>query len=76
MDLVVRWVAAHTPSSRFLVCDSCKEPVIAARLTYLLPTDQVRAGTVDIKYVDETVKTMLRTKFALGLFESMSCVMM
>ena len=50
--------------------------MIAARLTYLLPTDQVRAGTVDIKYVDETVKTMLRTKYALGLFESMSCVMM
>lgn len=37
----------------------------------LVPTlDQVRAGTVDIKFVDETVKSMLRTKFALGLFES------
>ncbi|RPD54124.1 glycoside hydrolase [Lentinus tigrinus ALCF2SS1-7] len=38
--------------------------------TYLTLPDQVRAGTVDIKYVDETVKAMLRTKFALGLFEN------
>ena len=33
--------------------------------------DQVASGSVDIKYIDETVKTVLRTKFALGLFESM-----
>lgn len=32
--------------------------------------DQVKAGTVDIKYIDETTKAMLRTKFSLGLFES------
>ena len=38
--------------------------------TYLTLPDQVQAGTVDIKYVDETVKAMLRTKFSLGLFES------
>ncbi|KAI8984797.1 glycoside hydrolase superfamily [Trametes punicea] len=38
--------------------------------TYLTLPDQVKAGTVDIKYIDETVKTMLRTKFALGLFEN------
>ncbi|KAF4615931.1 hypothetical protein D9613_011320 [Agrocybe pediades] len=38
--------------------------------TYLTIPDQVKAGTVDIKYVDETVKAMLRTKFALGLFEN------
>ena len=25
---------------------------------------------MDIKYIDETVAAMLRTKFALGLFES------
>ncbi|OBZ65451.1 Periplasmic beta-glucosidase [Grifola frondosa] len=31
---------------------------------------QVAAGTVDVSYIDETVKTMLRTKFALGLFEN------
>ncbi len=42
----------------------------AHALPELLP-DQVKAGTIDIKFVDETVKTMLRTKFALGLFESM-----
>jgi beta-glucosidase len=32
--------------------------------------DQVAAGTVDVKYIDQTVKAMLTTKFALGLFES------
>ncbi|KAI0070156.1 glycoside hydrolase [Panus rudis PR-1116 ss-1] len=38
--------------------------------TYLTLPDQVKAGTVDIKYIDTTVKAMLRTKFALGLFEN------
>ncbi|KAI0352431.1 glycoside hydrolase [Trametes cingulata] len=38
--------------------------------TYLTLPDQVRAGTVDVKFIDETVKAMLRTKFALGLFEN------
>lgn len=33
-------------------------------------SDQVAAGTVNVSYIDETVKTVLRTKFALGLFES------
>ncbi|KAF8972046.1 glycoside hydrolase family 3 protein [Flammula alnicola] len=37
--------------------------------TYLTLPDQIQAGTVDIKYVDTTVEAMLRTKFALGLFE-------
>jgi len=36
----------------------------------MLYSDQVRAGTVDEKFIDETVKTMLRAKFTLGLFES------
>lgn len=34
----------------------------------------MEAGTVDIKYIDDTVKAMLRTKFTLGLFESMSAL--
>ncbi|KAL7281865.1 hypothetical protein ACG7TL_003330 [Trametes sanguinea] len=38
--------------------------------TYLTLPDQVKAGTVDVKFIDETVKAMLRTKFALGLFEN------
>ncbi|KAG9309769.1 family 3 glycoside hydrolase [Chiua virens] len=38
--------------------------------TYLTIPDQIMNGTVQIKYVDETVKTVLRTKFALGLFEN------
>ncbi|KAH9949160.1 glycoside hydrolase superfamily [Amylocystis lapponica] len=38
--------------------------------TYLTLPDQVRAGTVDVMYVDETVRVMLRTKFSLGLFEN------
>lgn len=33
---------------------------------------QVRNGQVNIKFVDETVRYLLRTKFSLGLFESMS----
>ncbi|KAJ7775675.1 glycoside hydrolase superfamily [Mycena maculata] len=37
--------------------------------TYLTIPDQIAAGTVDEKYLDETVTTMLRTKFSLGLFE-------
>jgi hypothetical protein len=36
----------------------------------LNPTDQIRNGTVNIKFLDETVKAMLRTKFTMGLFES------
>ncbi|KAG6815763.1 hypothetical protein H0H87_011547 [Tephrocybe sp. NHM501043] len=38
--------------------------------TFLTLADQVKAGTVSINSIDETVKTMLRTKFALGLFEN------
>ncbi|KAI3598503.1 glycoside hydrolase family 3 protein [Moniliophthora roreri] len=38
--------------------------------TYLTLVDQVNAGKVDIKYIDETVKSLLRTKFTLGLFEN------
>ncbi|THH04400.1 hypothetical protein EW146_g10188, partial [Bondarzewia mesenterica] len=38
--------------------------------TYLTLPDQVQAGTVDVSFVDETVKSVLRTKFTLGLFEN------
>ena len=38
--------------------------------TYLTLPDQVRAGNISVSFIDATVKTMLRTKFALGLFES------
>ncbi|KAF8644321.1 hypothetical protein AX16_008529 [Volvariella volvacea WC 439] len=38
--------------------------------TYLTLVDQVRAGKVRVSYIDETVKTLLRTKFSLGLFEN------
>ncbi|KAF7367923.1 Glycoside hydrolase family 3 protein [Mycena sanguinolenta] len=37
--------------------------------TYLTLPDQIAAGTVDVKYLDQTVTAMLRTKFSLGLFE-------
>lgn len=43
-------------------------PVQLYNLIYTL--DQIASGSVDVHYVDETVKTVLRTKFALGLFES------
>ncbi|OCH93251.1 glycoside hydrolase [Obba rivulosa] len=38
--------------------------------TYLTLPDQVQAGTVNVSFIDETVKTILRTKFSLGLFEN------
>ncbi|KAJ7733286.1 glycoside hydrolase [Mycena metata] len=38
--------------------------------TYLTLPDQIAAGTVDVKLVDQTVTFMLRTKFSLGLFEN------
>lgn len=30
----------------------------------------MNAGNISVSYIDETVKSVLRTKFALGLFES------
>lgn len=44
-------------------------PVVLRTLTIKF-SDQVAAGTVNVSYIDETVKTVLRVKFALGLFES------
>ncbi|QRW14954.1 glycoside hydrolase family 3 protein [Ceratobasidium sp. AG-Ba] len=38
--------------------------------TYLTLPDQIRAGKVSQAALDETVSYMLRTKFALGLFEN------
>ncbi|KAJ3503281.1 hypothetical protein NLJ89_g8503 [Agrocybe chaxingu] len=38
--------------------------------TFLTLTDQIKEGKVDVKYLDETVKGLLRAKFALGLFEN------
>ncbi|KAF8234668.1 family 3 glycoside hydrolase [Tricholoma matsutake] len=38
--------------------------------TYLTLQDQINEGNVSVKYIDETVKSMLRTKFSLGLFEN------
>ncbi|TFK34360.1 glycoside hydrolase superfamily [Crucibulum laeve] len=38
--------------------------------TFLTIPDQIKAGTIDVKFLDQTVKSMLRTKFALGLFEN------
>ncbi|GJE97260.1 glycoside hydrolase family 3 protein [Phanerochaete sordida] len=38
--------------------------------TYLTLPDQVRAGNISVSYIDDTVKTILRTKLALGLFEN------
>ncbi|KLO08234.1 glycoside hydrolase family 3 protein [Schizopora paradoxa] len=37
--------------------------------TYLTLPDQVAAGTVNESSIDDVVKTILRTKFSLGLFE-------
>ncbi|KNZ72384.1 Periplasmic beta-glucosidase [Termitomyces sp. J132] len=38
--------------------------------TFLTLPDQVAAGTVSMDTIDETVKTLLRAKFSLGLFEN------
>ncbi|EJD42421.1 hypothetical protein AURDEDRAFT_199589 [Auricularia subglabra TFB-10046 SS5] len=38
--------------------------------TYLTIPDQIKAGTIDETALDDTVAAMLRTKFALGLFEN------
>ncbi|KAF9037100.1 glycoside hydrolase family 3 protein [Panaeolus papilionaceus] len=38
--------------------------------TFLTLPDQIKAGKVSMKALDETVKGMLRTKFTLGLFEN------
>jgi beta-glucosidase len=38
--------------------------------TYLTLADQVEAGTVDEKFIDQTVEYMLRVKFSMGLFEN------
>ncbi|KAJ7683521.1 glycoside hydrolase superfamily [Mycena rosella] len=37
------------------------------RLTF---QHQIAAGTIDVEFLDQTATTMLRTKFALGLFEN------
>ena len=63
---VVKWVVEPTPTLHFQVRASL---VSLYCLMYCL--DQIANGTVDISYVDKTVETILRTKFALGLFESM-----
>lgn len=50
--------------------DRCvKNALVTGPLTKY-PSDQVKAGTVNVKFIDATVKNLLRTKFALGLFES------
>lgn len=51
---------------------SCKPKptVMPGTYTYETLTQQVKDGQVDEKFVDETVKFLLRTKFSLGLFES------
>lgn len=43
---------------------------ILGTYTYETLAQQVEAGQVDVKYIDDTVRFLLRTKFSLGLFES------
>ncbi|KAJ3559630.1 hypothetical protein NP233_g11219 [Leucocoprinus birnbaumii] len=38
--------------------------------TYETLAQQVKAGQVDVKFIDDTVRYILRTKFSLGLFEN------
>lgn len=59
------WFIHLLDFTRFVILLTVKE----AELTYSF-ADQVKAGTVNESDIDAAVKTMLRTKFALGLFES------
>lgn len=57
---------AHTRISH------CRASLIHTTPLYCLTyhADQVAKGTVDESLIDETVKTLLRVKFKLGLFEN------
>lgn len=44
---------------------------VSGTYTYETLAQQVEAGQINVKYIDDTVRFLLRTKFSLGLFESM-----
>ncbi|KAI0734869.1 glycoside hydrolase superfamily [Fomitopsis betulina] len=72
-DLLMTW--HYTCADRECVAKQTLENGLQMEMgggtyTYLTLPDQVAAGTVNVSYIDETVKTVLRTKFALGLFEN------
>jgi beta-glucosidase len=58
---------ALIPTSPFLVCIS--KLLFSCLYSVIIFVDQIRAGKVSQAALDETVSYMLRTKFALGLFE-------
>lgn len=63
-----RWKLYLPDASWFVFISSLRR----FEVTNLNILDQVKAGTVDESDIDAAVATMLRTKFALGLFESRS----
>lgn len=63
-----KWVAARIPILPFPVRFAFSQDAIITY--YHSVADQVVAGTVNVTFIDEATKAMLRTKFTLGLFES------
>ncbi|KAH8830313.1 glycoside hydrolase superfamily [Flagelloscypha sp. PMI_526] len=65
--------AVDLPRSFHYTCDTrecCAKRALENGLSGEMGGDQVKAGTVNVKFIDETVKALLRVKFTLGLFEN------
>ena len=43
---------------------------VSGTYTYETLAQQVESGQINVQYIDDTVRFLLRTKFSLGLFES------
>ncbi|PCH41771.1 glycoside hydrolase family 3 protein [Wolfiporia cocos MD-104 SS10] len=72
-DLLITWhytCADRECAAKQVLENGLQMEMGGGSYTYETLPDQVAAGTVDIRYIDETVATVLRTKFALGLFEN------
>ncbi|KZT13283.1 glycoside hydrolase family 3 protein [Laetiporus sulphureus 93-53] len=72
-DLLITWHMTCTTrkcAAKQVLENGIQMEMGGGSYTYETLPDQVAAGTVDVEYIDETVVTILRTKFALGLFEN------
>lgn len=57
-------------SYTYLTIPGAVSSCIIVYLFTMDPTDQIANGSIQEKYLDQTVTAMLTTKFSLGLFES------
>ena len=69
--IAVKWEEEHTPTLHYQVI--LWKSFLNIHRVLIISKDQVRAGNISVDYIDETVKSILRTKFSLGLFESEFC---